>query len=152
MQLVSSSKEELDTSTIIARVLGDAKDAGELPKGVTLQAALLSIVAEGTMPNTKVEQIGNTVFLSHYSEDGKEVAMRAFNADVARNYLENSVAYVKALETQGVERMTSDFSDKKILQLFNAIARRSELQEWGMQVYKLSNGEMRAYVMLKGTE
>jgi hypothetical protein len=150
MQLVDSNKEELDTSTIIARSVGEAKEAGQLPKNVTLQAAILSIVAEGSMPNTKVEQIGNTVFMSHYSEDSKEVAMRAFNADTARNYLENSVKYVKALPEQGVERMTSDFSDKKILQLFNAIARRPELQEWGMQVYKLNTGDMRAYVVLKG--
>ena len=150
MQLVDSQKEELDTSTIIARAVGEAKDAGQLPKNVTLQAAILSVISEGSMPGTKVEQIGNTVFMSHYSEDGKEVAMRAFNADTARNYLENSIQYVKALAEQGVERMTSDFADKKILQLFNTIARRPELQDWGMQVYKLDNGEMRAYVVLKG--
>lgn len=150
MQLVDSKKEELDTSTIIARAVGEAKDAGQIPKNVTLQAAILSVVAESAMPRTKVEQLGNTVFLSHYSEDGKEVAMRAFNADTARNYLENSIKYVKALPEQGVERMTSDFSDKKILQLFNTIARRPELQEWGMQVYNLKSGGMRAYVVLKG--
>jgi len=150
MQLVDSNKEELDTSTIIARAVGEAKDAGQLPKNVTLQAAILSVIAEGSMPNTKVEQIGNTVFMSHYSEDGKEVAMRAFNADTARNYLESSIKYVKALPEQGVERMTSDFSDKKILQLFNTIARRPELQDWGMQVYNLKSGGMRAYVVLKG--
>jgi hypothetical protein len=150
MQLVDSNKEELDTSTIIARAVGEAKDAGQLPKNVTLQAAILSVISEGSMPNTKVEQIGNTVFMSHYSEDGKEVAMRAFNADTARNYLESSIKYVKALPEQGVERMTSDFSDKKILQLFNTIARRPELQEWGMQVYNLKSGGMRAYVVLKG--
>ena len=150
MQLVDSNKEELDTSTIIARAVGEAKDAGQLPKNVTLHAAILSVISEGSMPGTKVEQIGNTVFMSHYSEDGKEVAMRAFNADTARNYLESSIKYVKALPEQGVERMTSDFSDKKILQLFNTIARRPELQEWGMQVYKLNTGGMRAYVVLKG--
>jgi len=151
MQLVDSNKEELDTSTIIARAVGEAKEAGQLPKNVTLQAAILSVIAEGSMPNTKVEQIGNTVFMSHYSEDGKEVAMRAFNADTARNYLESSIKYVKNLAGQGVERMTSDFSDKKILQLFNTIARRPELRAWGMKVYKLNNGAMRAYVVLKGT-
>jgi hypothetical protein len=149
MQLIDSNKEELDTSTIIARSVGEEKESGQLSEDVTLQAAILSVVAEGSMPNTKVEQIGNTVFMSHYSEDGKEVAMHMFNADIARNYLENFIKYVKALLGQGVERMTSDFSDKKILQLFNAIFRRPEFQECGMQVYNLNTGDMRAYVVLK---
>jgi len=148
MPITNSKEKKLPISDIIAGALADAKKAnllGDMP----LQAAILGVVSEGSLPNATVEQIGNTVFITHYSEDKLEVAMRAMNLDTARNYLDNSIAYVTRLAESGVARMTSDFNDKRILQLFKSIANRPEFSHWGMKVYKKPDGSMRAYVVMQ---
>jgi hypothetical protein len=150
MPVVNSKEKKLTTAEIITNAIVDAKQNGDLDEAVPLQAAILAVAKEGMLPKTKVEQIGNTVFISHYSDDGKEVAMRAMNSDTARNYFESAVQYITALSKSGVERMTSDFTDKRIFQLFQSIAKRPEFAEWGMQVRKNSDGLMRAYVVMKG--
>lgn len=147
MAITNSKEKQLSTPEVIATSIADFHRTGRL-RDVPMQAAILSIVQEGSMPNTEVRQIGNTVFISHYSEDRQEVAMRALNVDTARNYLDSSIQYVRDLANSGVERMTSDFNDKRILQLFKSIANRPEFAEWGMEVYKLENGDMRAYVVM----
>lgn len=151
MAYVNSKERKLAIPEIITQALSEAKKAGEF-KDIPVPAALLAVVREGTMENTVLEQIGNTVFISHYSTDGKEVAMRAMNADTARNYLDNSIEYVQKLADSGVVRMTSDFYDKRILQLFKAIANRPEFARWGMKVTRVADGRMRAYIVMnKGT-
>lgn len=147
MPIVNSKEKKLPTAEVMVNALGDMKKAGQL-KDYPFEAVLLATAQEGSMPNTAVEQIGNTVFITHYSDDQKEVAMRALNVDTARNYLENSVEYITKLSESGVERMTSDFDDKRILQLFNSIARRPEFAHWGMKVYNKRGGGMRAFVVM----
>lgn len=147
MAYTNSKEKKLGIPEIITHALTEMKKAGGL-EGVPIQAAMLAVVREGSMEGTTVEQIGNTVFISHYSPEKTEVAMRAMNADTARNYLENSIQYVQALANSGVVRMTSDFSDKRILQLFKAIANRPEFSRWGMKIMRLQDGQMRAYVVM----
>jgi hypothetical protein len=151
MAITNSKDKQLSTSEVIAGAVAEASRDDRL-RNIPVQAALLAIVQEGAMPNTTVEQIGNTVFITHYSEDKAEVAMRALNVDTARNYLDNSLQYITKLSESGVTRMTSDFTDKRILQLFNTIARRPEFSHWGMEVRKLSSGGMRAYVVMPNKE
>lgn len=147
MAITNSKDKTLPIPEIMVGALNDMKRAGQL-KDYPFEAVLLGTVQEGSMPNTTVEQIGNTVFITHYSDDQKEVAMRALNVDTARNYLDNAVEYIKRLSDSGVERMTSDFDDKRILQLFNSIARRPEFAHWGMKVYNKRGGGMRAFVVM----
>jgi hypothetical protein len=149
MAIVNSKDKQLPIPEIIAGALGDMKKSGQL-KDYSIETALLTTVREGAMPNTTVEQIGNTVFITHYSEDKNEVAMRALNVDTARNYLDNSIQYVQQLADSGVMRMTSDFDDKRILQLFKSIANRPEFSHWGMKVYNKRDGGMRAFIVMAG--
>lgn len=149
MPIISSSTKRLPTSDVIANAVVDLAKK-DLLKGVPVEAALMSIIQEGALPYTEVQQIGNTVFIGHFDEAREEVAMRAFNVDTARNFVENGAAYVRELAASGVKRMTSDFTEHQILQLFKAIARRPEFAEWGMKIFKLRSGGMRAYVLMKG--
>lgn len=149
MPITNSKDKDLPIPDIITGALADAKrdgDLGDLP----MHAAILGIVQEGSMENTDVEKIGNTVFITHYGDGGKHAVMRALNVDTARNYLDNSIEYVKRLASRGVQQMSSDFKDKRILQLFKSIANRPEFSHWGMKVLRAEDGTMRAYVALKG--
>ena len=147
MAIVSSETKQLGISEIIAGALATMQKAGQL-KDIPIETALMTTIREGSMPNTTVEQFGNSVFITHYNEDKTEAAMRALTVDTARNYLDNSIEYIRNLAESGVERMTSDFDDKRILQLFKSIANREEFAHWGMKVYNKRNGGMRAFVVM----
>ena len=147
MAIVSSKTKQLGISEIIAGALATMQKAGQL-KDIPIETALMTTIREGSMPNTTVEQFGNSVFITHYNEDKTEVAMRALTVDTARNYLDNSVEYIRNLAESGVERMTSDFDDKRILQLFTSIANREEFAHWGMEVHEVEDGGYRAYIAM----
>lgn len=151
MPITNSKEKDLPIPEIITGALADAKRDGQLGD-LPVYAAMLSIVQEGAMENTDVEKIGNTVFITHYGQGGTRAVMRALNVDTARNYLDNSIQYISELARRGVQEMSSDFKDKRILQLFKSIARRPEFSHWGMKVIRAESGVMRAYVVLKGAQ
>ena len=148
MAIVNSKDKKVPTAEVITNALADMKRDNLLPENMPLQAIILSIIQECHMPDTSTVQLGNTVFISHFSKDRKEIAMRAFNIDTPRNYLDNSIQFAKQIMKFGVERMTSDFADSRIAQLFTMMGRRKELAGASMQLAKLSNGATRAYVRL----
>lgn len=148
MSVVNSKTKKLSLSEVIAMALGNMQKANELPEGVPLYAAILGVVQELTDSGAKYEQRGNTLFISHFSEDGQEVSVRALNVDTARNYAENTYAYAQELHNAGVVRLTSDFRGTTVLNLFKSVARQPFAENWGMKVYKLPNGLMRAYVSM----
>ena len=103
------------------------------------------------MPNTDIKQIGNTVFISHFSKDKVETSTRAFNKDSARNFVANAVEYTTGLAESGVKRMTVDFKGESIKQMLMAVAKSPiAVANWGMQIFKTDDGGYRAYVNLNG--
>lgn len=150
MAITNSKKEQLGMPEVITHALANEARANRLPEGVSFQAAILAVTKELTMQSAEHKQIGNTVFIAHYSDDRKEVYMRALNVDTARNYLDNSIEYTKYLAKQGVERMVSDFKGDTVLHIFNAIAKDYIDAGWGMKVVRTDNGGYRAYVVMKG--
>lgn len=150
MKIVNGNTKQLSIPEIIIQFVSDRKEKGDIPENVPLEAAVLGIVREGAMPNTTVEQYGNTVFISHFDEDKSEVAMRAFNIDTAQNYIKNAITYGEAVQAMGVKRLTTDFDDPKILQVLKAVASRMSGEDWGMKIVKLSSGSMRAYILFGG--
>lgn len=148
MAVVNSKVKKLSLGEVVVMALGNMQKANELPEGVPLYAAILGITQELAASDAKHEQRGNTLFISHFSEDGQEVSVRALNVDTARNYAENTYAYVQELHNAGVVRLTSDFRGTTVLNLFKSVARQPFAENWGMEVRKLSNGMMRAYVVM----
>lgn len=150
MAITNSKKEQLGMPEVIAHALANEARAHRLPEGVDFQTAILAVTKELTMESAEHKQIGNTVFISHYSDDHKEVYMRALNVDTARNYLENAIAYTKYLASAGVERMVSDFKGEAVLHIFNTIAEDYKDAGWGMKVIHNAKDGYRAYVVMKG--
>lgn len=149
-ETIDSAAQRLSLAQIILYAVHRAYEAGELPQGATVPAAVASITAETSMPNTDVKQIGNTVFVSHFNQDKSEASMRAFNMDSARNFFTNSLRYTTLLADSGVKRMTVDFKGDAVKQMILMIAKTPvAMNYWGVQLFKTSNGGYRAYVNLK---
>ena len=64
MQTVDSKKEQLDISTILVMALNNM-ERGKVGNTVPLKTVMLTLVKEGSMPNSDTVAIGNTVFISH---------------------------------------------------------------------------------------
>lgn len=148
MALVNSKTKKLGLQEVIQKSLEEA-EPDALPKGITLRDAFLAVMGELGIERTESPQIGNTVFITHFSKDGKEVAMRALNADSATNYVQNAIAYGDWLQDRGVERFTTDFYGEEIRQLLTAIFKNSQqLAGGGYKIVKLANGGYRAYAKI----
>ena len=83
---------------IITRVAASQQETAPMP----LAGTLISIIKELELPRSEAVQFGNTVFITHYSEDGKSAVMRALNIDSAANYMKNGELYTRRLIKQGV--------------------------------------------------
>ena len=77
----------------------------------TIYAAM---VKEMNMPGTSLVRDGNTLFVIHVGE-GRTGVFRALNADTARNYLENSYAFIQGAYKMGFDVLVSEFEDPTIL-------------------------------------
>ena len=151
-ETIDSNQKKLPLSQIVMYAVQRASEAGELPQGATIPAALASITAEGSMPDTDIKQIGNTVYISHYSKDKLETSTRAFNMDSARNFVENTIAYAAYLANNNVKRITVDFKGEQIKQMLLMVAKSPMAQQfWGMQIFKSATGGYRAYINLQRT-
>ena len=149
-ETIDSNQQKLTMSEIVLHAVQRASEEGELPPGVNIMAGVTAITAEASMPNTDVKQIGNTVFISHFSQDKSETSTRAFNMDSARNFVDNTLAYTTGLAESGVKRMTVDFKGDSIRQMLMMVAKTPiAVANWGMQIFRTTNG-FRAYVNLNG--
>lgn len=147
---IDSRQKKLTLSEIILHAVQRASEAGELPPGVNVMAAVTAITAEASMPNTDVKQVGNTVFVSHFSKDKLEVASRGFNMDSAQNFVANTFEYTEGLANSGVKKMTVDFKGESIKQMLTMVAKiPTAAKYWGMQIFKTTNGGYRAYINLR---
>jgi len=150
-ETIDSNQQKLTMSEIVLHAVQRASEEGELPPGVNVMAGVTAITAEASMPNTDVKQIGNTVFISHFSRDKIETSTRGFNMDSARNFVDNTVEYATSLADAGVRRVTIDFKGDSIKQMLIAVSRTPiASQNWGMQLFKTTDGGFRAYINLTG--
>lgn len=76
---------------------------------VPMEQAILLIVEEAKLPNTEMMLLGNTVFISHFSDDGKQAVMRAFNVDNAKNYINNGERFTRYMIQRGVESFVTQY-------------------------------------------
>tara|TARA_R110002020_G_scaffold22872_2_gene76749 strand:+ start:31 stop:480 length:450 start_codon:yes stop_codon:yes gene_type:complete len=118
MEMVDSKQRLLKMPEI---VIIAAYDVGT--KGVPLPSALASIAKEGTLPSADTIQVGNTVFLAHRGKGKNKNTMfgRAFNADTARNYINNLVIYFNHLKNKGIINYSAQFDGEKLRNLLNIV-------------------------------
>ena len=102
----------------------------------TIYAAM---VKEMNMPGTSLVRDGNTLFVIHVGE-GRTGVFRALNADTARNYLENSYAFIQGAYKMGFDVLVSEFEDPTIFNIFKAISRNPPQEGMGYRAERTKKG------------
>ena len=138
--LVDSSQQELSTEEILDIANWSSPDPVETPRYIAM------INAELQMPNTLFIRQGNTLFIVHKAAPGVGF-FRALNGDVSRNYLANSMDFIKACNKMGFETMATEFSDPSLLNIFRFIARNPPFDGMGYNVRETKDGSY--YVTVK---
>jgi len=130
--VVDSKQEPLSAPSVLSMAVAEL-DLG----GVTVEAAMLGLAHEISMPNVDQVQVGNTVFLGHRGKKANKNKMvgRAFNVDTARNYIDNYVKYLKVLQQKGVTHYSIDFDGEALVRVAKAIGKK--LRDTGVQAYML---------------
>lgn len=127
--LVDSKKKKLGVEPII--VLAAAETDEKLPADKVWAAVLTELNQKGVT----LFQEGNTLFIVHHLGP-REGWFRALNADVARNYLENSYLFIQAAHKFGYDVLYSEFSNPTVLNIFKAISRNPPIPGMGYSVKK----------------
>lgn len=116
IMLVDSKKTKLGVEAIIVA------SAGETESNQPVATVYAAVVQELNVKGTMLLQEGNTLFIIHHISS--RVGMfRALNADIARNYLDNSLEFVKAAYKLGYDELYTAFESQSILNIFKAIRR-----------------------------
>ena len=131
--LVDSKKKQLSQEAIVMIAAQETKSPHPAS---TIYAAL---VQEMNMEGTSIVRDGNTLFIIHNAE-GRVGVFRALNADTARNYLENSYAFIQAAYKMGFDTLVSEFEDPTIMNIFKAISRNPPQEGMGYRAERIEKG------------
>jgi len=131
--LVDSKKKQLSQDAIVMIAAQETKSPHPAS---TVYAAL---VKEMNMPGTSLVRDGNTLFVIHVGQ-GRTGVFRALNADTARNYLENSYAFIQGAYKMGFDVLVSEFEDPTIFNIFKAISRNPPQEGMGYKAERTKKG------------
>ena len=122
MKVIDSKQELVQEGVIIALSID------QINTKYPLATALAVVAKEGSMPSADTKQFGNTVFLSHRGKGQNQNKMvgRAFNIDIARNYISNVLMYLEYLRVRGITHYTTMFNGSEVLKLVKIIERTLE--------------------------
>ena len=141
--VVDSKHEQLSTEEIIAIA---AQETGSKYSPEQVYASLL---AEAHETGAIVMRQGNTLFIVHKSPNDPSIGVfRALNADTAKNYLQNSIMFIKAVASAGFKALVTRFSDESLLSIFKYISRNPPFPGMGYAVQKTSDGGFQVTVNL----
>ena len=109
--------------------------------GVTrpLEEVIQMLTIELTMPNIWKCRIGNTLFIFHKSAKPGVGYVRALNADIARNYVNNILEAAKSSYEVGFDTLVTQFTDDAPLVAFKIIARNPP-KDMGFAVQRTNDG------------
>jgi hypothetical protein len=142
---VDSKKDQLSIPEIITQAVYN-----EPTEGVPPYAAILSIIKEGSMPNTEVKQYGNTVFITHFSGDRDLAVGRALNIDAAKNFIINGEEYFRDLVRGGTKKFVAQFDQKSFATAFMAFKRKPITTEMQMWMADTPKGQTQVRIALNG--
>ena len=131
--LVDSKKKQLSQEAILMIAAQETKSPHPAS---SIYAAM---VQEMNMPGTSLVRDGNTLFVIHVGE-GRTGIFRALNADTARNYLENSYAFIQGAYKMGFDTLVSEFEDPTIFNIFKAISRNPPQEGMGYKAERTKKG------------
>ena len=134
MQMVDSKSEMLTPEDIIG--IAGMNTGADVDYGQLVQM----INAELQMPNTLFIRQGNTLFIMHKAAPGVGW-FRALNADTARNFLQNSMEFIKACNRMGFQTVATNFTDPAILSVFRYISQNPPFDGMGYEAQRTADGE-----------
>lgn len=142
MQTVDSKKEQLDISTILVMALNNM-ERGKVGNTVPLKTAMLTLVKEGSMPNSDTVAIGNTVFISHQGtgKNKTKMAGRPLNVDTAKNYISNIIKYGAYLQDKGITHFSTVFSDEALLSAVKILQKKLSRTDTELYVGKAKDNK-----------
>ena len=119
--VVDSTQEPLPAPSVLS-IAATELDLG----GVTVEAAMLGLAHEISLPDAELIQVGNTVFVGHRGKKGQKTKMvgRAFNGDTARNFVNNYVKYLTGLQDKGIPHYSLDFDGDELVPIAKAVGKR----------------------------
>ena len=119
--VVDSAEKKLSPPEIMTTAAAEL-DLG----GVTLEAAMIGLAHEVSLPDVDLVQVGNTVFVGHRGKEGQKTKMvgRAFNVDTARNFINNYVEYLPTLRDKGITHYSIDFDGEELVPVAKAVGKR----------------------------
>lgn len=98
MKPIDSKKQQLSLPEIIGQfVVGVGYEKTDAAK------QMLVIMHEMQMPDAEGLNIGNTVFVSHYTKDKKKLMGWVANLDTKENFINNVEQYIRYIIENGVE-------------------------------------------------
>jgi hypothetical protein len=141
--LVDSKYEELSNEEIIQIA------TAETHSQYAPEQMVASVMAEAHSPNTLVIRQGNTLFILHRPDRQPHIGVfRALNADVAANYVENGIMFVKACKSMGFKAVVSQFRDPSIIHILKYVSRNPPFPGMGYEVKRTTNGGFQAVINL----
>ena len=141
VQMVDSDKKILNSQEIIQIALENTQS--KYPPEVAYPAVL----QEMSMPNSMVFQYGNTIFSVLKARDAMGF-FKAYNADTAKNFVENGKIFVKWAYETGFDGLVTQFSDPAILQVFKAISKNPPMEDMGYKALRTQDGGFKVVLQL----
>lgn len=121
METFDSKKKKLTLQEVMIRALHNQLNTLTVP----FDQALMQMMAELQMPNTEALQLGNTLFITHYSPQSPVCAMYALNVDTAKNYVDNGELYVRHLIKRGITGFVTSYKQESFGVPFKQIERNN---------------------------
>lgn len=131
--LVDSKQKKLEVEPILVMA------ADETDEKADAASTWAAIIHEINQKDVLLFQEGNTLFIVHHLGP-REGSFRALNADIARNYLENSYLFIQSAYKVGYDVLYSEFTNPTILNIFKAISRNPPFPNMGYEVKKQKDG------------
>ena len=104
-----------------------------------IEEIIQMLTVELTMPNIWKFREGNTLFIFHKSAKPGVGYVRALNADIARNYVNNILEAAKSSYEVGFDTLVTQFTDDAPLVAFKIIARNPP-KDMGFAVQRTNGG------------
>ena len=144
--LFRSKKEMLDPNDLIEIAIQNMGLFDKVKVHKNLQLA--AVVAEFNQPEVIVYRVGNTLFEVIPSEKSNSAYFKAFNADTASNFVDNSIYFGEWAKSEGINYLITQFKDKTLLNIFKAINKKSPSPGAGYRAYNTNGGQIRVVVSL----
>lgn len=134
MQMVDSNQKKLTSEQVIEVAAANTK------VGRPIKQVKEMLTVEFSMPNIWKMRHGNTIFIVHKTKYPGYGYFRALNADVPRNFIENSRIFADSAYKVGFDVVVTQFVDSSLLGIFKVISRNPMRGGMGYAAQKTKDG------------